>query len=190
MAKRVKSTGAKILKGLIKSTREIEKEEGVLKLGINIKSSADFTDLRTITRKFPAAAKAAHIESLKIVAEELELALGIAMESKVWGNPGWPYGDGDIVQFGNLRDSLEIGVTEEQITISYMEEYAAIVHFGGYINLYGNINAKIYMPARPWIKSVLLGGGPVEKFDFTGIYRKTFEAYLAKNFKDIKNTQS
>jgi len=187
MAKRVKSTGAKVLKGLIKATRDIEKEAGTLKLGINIKSSADFTDLKTITKKFPAAAKAAHFESLKILAEELELALGIAMESKVWGSNEWPYGDGDIVQFGNLRDSLKIDVSEEQITIFYMEEYAAIVHFGGYINLYGNINAKIYMPARPWIKSVLIGGGPVDKFDLTGTYRKNFEAYMTKNLKDIES---
>lgn len=182
--KRVKSTGAKVLKSLINATRDIERELGTVETGITVKSSADFTDLKTLTKKFPKATRTAHIETLKFLGEELELALSIAMESKVWQNNDWPYGDGDIVQFGNLRDSLKIETNEEEIRISYMEEYAAIVHFGGYIHLYGNIHSRVYMPARPWIKSVLLGGGPVDKFDFTGLYRKKFDSLMKQLLKD------
>ena len=183
--KRVKSTGAQVLKGLMKATRDLEEQAGTIQTKIGIRSSALFTNLVAITKRFPEAAKAAHIYTVNLIAEELELALGIAMESKVWQ---WDYGDGDIVQFGNLRDSLVIKTTEEEISIAYMEEYAAIVHFGGYIHLYGNIYTNVYMPPRPWIKSVLLGGGPVEKFDFTGIYQKTFDSKMKELLRkyDVK----
>ena len=182
--KRVKSTGAKVLKGLMKATKDLEEVGGTIQTKIGIRSSALFTNLVSITKKFPEAAKTAHAYTVNVIAEELELALGLAMEEKVWQ---WDYGDGDIVQFGNLRDSLVIEATEEEISIAYMEEYAAIVHFGGYIHLYGNIHTKVYMPARPWIKSVLIGGGPVDKFDFTGIYQKTFDAKMKELLKnDVK----
>jgi hypothetical protein len=192
--RRVKSTGAKVLKSLMKATRDLDKKSGDLNTKITLKSSADFTDLKTITKKYPEAAKKAHLLALGAVAEELELALGIAMESKDWGTPDWPYGDGDIVQTGRLRDSLELRVTEEGIAIMYSAinpsdgfDYAAMVYFGGYIQPYGNPYVKVYMPGRPWIKGVLLGGGPVDKFDFTGTYKTFFEKYMIQQAGDVED---
>jgi len=190
--KRVKSTGAQVLKNIMNAVKKIENDDGAIKTNIKVKSSAQFTDLKTITKKFPKEAEAAHYETLQIVAEELELALGIAMESKVWG---WTYGDGDIIQSGRLRDSVRVEVEVGQINIMYSAEnpedgydYAGIVYYGGYIHPYGNPYVSVYMPGRPWIKGVLLGGGPVEKFDFTGTYKKYFETFLKKKLgpKNIK----
>lgn len=178
---RAKSNAPQVLKALMKSVRDIDTlADGTIKGDIVVKSAGNFREFRSFVQKFPEQAQKAHKVTLERLAEELEIALGIAMESKVWNDPAWPYGDGDIVQFGNLRDSLDIDVTESQISIAYREEYAAIVHFGGYIFLYGNPNVSVYMPARPWIKSVLLGGGPVEKFDFIGLYSKFFEEEMQR----------
>lgn len=182
--KRVKSTGAQVLKNIIKATKELETDQGTIKGSIRVKSSADFTDLKNITRKFPEAAKSCHLETLKFVAEELKLALNAAMASKVWQ---WDYGDGDIIDTGALIASLQVTIDETGINIVYGEEYAAYVYYGAYINPYGNPFVKIYMPPRPWIKSVLLGGGPVEKFNFTGAYRKFFESCITGKVKDVNS---
>lgn len=181
--KQVKSKGAVILKNLIKSMNDLERENGNIKGVIKLKSSADFTDYRTLTTKFPDAAKVAHGKALAIVANELYIAFGLAMEAPVWQ---WDFGDGDIIDTGDLRDSLNIVVTPEGLQVIYTEEYAAYVYYGAYINPYGNPNVKIYMPPRPWIKAVLMGGGPVEKFDLTGTYRRNFEVFMKQQLPDVK----
>ena len=96
---------------------------------------------------------------------------------------GWDYGDGDIVQTGKLRDSVDVYAGEESILIVYSAtnggyDYAAIVYFGGYIHPYGNTGVQIYMPGRPWIKHVLIGGGPVPKFPLTKRYLFHFQETL------------
>ncbi len=91
----------------------------------------------------------------------------------------WAWRDGgarDIIDTGKLKASRKITVEGRRIDISYDVPYAGIVHFGGYILPYGNPNAeKVYLPARPWVDSVALGGGPVPKFDFERIYAETIE---------------
>jgi hypothetical protein len=110
----------------------------------------------------------------QIVAAELGLALDEALDAAVWA---WRDGGArDIIDTGKLKASRKITVEGRRIDISYDVPYAGIVHFGGYILPYGNPNAeKVYLPARPWVDSVALGGGPVPKFDFERIYAETIE---------------
>lgn len=110
----------------------------------------------------------------QIIAQKLGEALDAALESAVWG---WRDGTArDIVDTGKLKASRQITVEGRNIKISYDVPYAGLVHFGGYILPYGNQNAeKIYVPGRPWLDSVILGGGPVPKFDFESIYEQAIE---------------
>lgn len=104
------------------------------------------------------------------IAVELKAALDAAMSS-----PSWPTltGAADIIDTGDLRESGEVLVTNKGIQVAYSSPYALLVHYGGYILPYGNTYAeKVYLPARPWLESVLLGGGPVPKFDLESIYRE------------------
>jgi len=142
----------------------------------------DTKKLKTIRSRFPKEVEEAHMETMVYMAEELEIALGEAMENKAWQ---WEYGDGDIVDTGALRDSLRITVTANNFRIYYGEEYAGIVHYGGYIFPYGNPRVIIYMPPRPWIDSVLNGGGPVPQFNFEGIYTLRFNQILAEKLSRI-----
>jgi hypothetical protein len=109
-----------------------------------------------------------------IVAEKLSEALDNAMESAVWN---WNGGARDIIDTGELRDSKSVKVQGNRIEISYNVPYAGLVHYGGYILPYGNQSAqKVYLPARPWVDSVILGRGPIPQFDFEAIYAAAIEA--------------
>jgi len=179
----VKVTGISQLNKLQANLNRISQSEGQIKTGIKIKMELkDRKIFDVLKKKFPDAVQSAHKKSLVILAEELELALGIAMESKIWN---WDYGDGDIVDTGALRDSVVIGVVNNNITIAYGEEYAAIVYYGGYIHPYGNSNVQIYMPGRPWIEAVITGSRGVPKFDFDGIYQKYFVGFLQSELAGI-----
>lgn len=142
----------------------------------------DTNKLKKLRTEFPKEVEDAHMETMAYIAEELEIALGEAMENKAWQ---WDYGDGDIVDTGALRDSLKITITPSNFRIYYGEQYAGIVHYGGYIFPYGNPRVIIYMPPRPWIDSVLNGGGPVPQFDFEGIYTIRFNKLLAEKIKPL-----
>lgn len=139
--------------------------------------------LNRVSQEVREEIKASYKKILGLVSDDLYIALGEAMESNVWK---WDYGDGDIVDTGALRDSLELQVVENSILISYNQEYAGIVHFGGYIHPYGNPNVQIFMPGRPWIQSVLQGGGPVNRFDFTLAYAKYFDTIMTPILNKIK----
>lgn len=103
----------------------------------------------------------------QIIADRIGEALDAAMESSAW-----PSGK-DIIDTGELKNSLNVTATSRGINIKYSTPYAALVHYGGYIVPYGNQKLeKVYIPGRPWIDSVTVGGGPVEKFDFESIYRE------------------
>jgi len=175
--RRIKNPGAVVIKRLIKAMQEVENNDGTVKAGIKINSSADFTSLKTLTSKFKTQANLAHAETLEALAPEIEQALTVAMS------------DGDIVDTGQLRDSVQVVADDVSIMVSYSAasrgdgtDYAAIVYYGGYIHPYGNPNIQIYMPGRPWIKHVLIGGYPgVQKFPLTERYLYYFE----KNFKKI-----
>lgn len=100
------------------------------------------------------------------VARDLKAALDKAMESPVWRWSGG--GSRDIVDTGSLKDSGLVKIDRNGVSVSYSSPYAGIVHDGGYIQPYGNPNARpVYYPKRPWIRATLLGGGPTPQFDFS-----------------------
>ena len=102
-------------------------------------------------------------KKLDAVATQLKMALDAALEAPVWA---WNDGVRDIVDTGTLKSSGVVVVRPLELQVYYTAPYAMLVHNGGYIQPYGNPNARpIYLPPRPWIKSVLYGGGPVPKFD-------------------------
>ena len=181
--KQIKNPGAAVIKRIIKAMNEVENNEGSVKAGFKIKSAADFTALKTVASKFAAEANNAHTQTLAALAPEIKQALTNAMNTKAYQ---WDYGDGDIVQTGELRDSVQVTADSESIIVTYSAsssgdgtDYAAIVYYGGYIHPYGNPNVQIFMPGRPWIKHVLVGGYPgVEKFPLTDRYFYYFEKFL------------
>lgn len=104
------------------------------------------------------------------LAIELRTALDEAISANVWGDDG----DNDLVDSGNLRDSLQIQVTSNGVMIDYTAEYAALVHYGGYILPYGNQNAtRVYITGRPWVESVLYGTGPIPGYNFKELFNRT-----------------
>ena len=104
------------------------------------------------------------------IAIELKAALDDAINASVWQAAG---GTADIVDTGELRESGQVIATSTGIEVSYSAPYALLVHYGGYITPYGNTYAqKVYLPARPWLESVMLGGGPVPRFNLEQIYRE------------------
>lgn len=108
------------------------------------------------------------VAKLKMVLPRVEAklanALNAAMSSSSWS---WKGGSRDIVDTGALKNSLKIEWIGMTAVVSYSEPYAAIIHEGGYIYPYGNKSASpVYLPGRPWVKSVLVGGGPVPQFDW------------------------
>lgn len=99
------------------------------------------------------------------VARDLKQALDDAMDSPKWR---WKGGEKrDIVDTGELKSTGVVKIDRNGVSVSYSSPYAGIVHDGGYIQPYGNPDARpIYYPKRPWIRTTLLGGGPTPKFNF------------------------
>jgi len=149
--------------------------------GISITFSIKKDEVTPLLDRLPKIMKAAHKESVKALAGLLEEALNNAMESSVWD---WGSDNRDIIDTGKLKDSLKIYVdSDDDIHIMYGEDYAAIVHYGGYFNPFGNKEVKQYYPGRPWVSSVLEGGGPVPQFDFEGEYRALMSLQLLEKLK-------
>ena len=104
------------------------------------------------------------------LAKEVEAALTRALKSSVWS---WKGGARDIYDTGELAGSVSVTVENDGISVSYSAPYANIVHNGGYIQPYGNASARpVYLPPRPWVTSVLYGGGPIPQFDFDGFLKR------------------
>jgi len=182
MAKSFKITGLDKLDLVVRALNNFDKGKTSAKGLIAITTDTDLRDIDKLKARFPEALENAHRKTLVFVAEELEIALGLAMETNAWN---WEYGDGNIVDTGALRDSVSIGITGDRINVSYGEEYAAIVYYGGYIHPYGNPRVQIYMPGRPWIAAVLNGGGPVEQFDIRRVYMQHFEGFMKAELSAI-----
>lgn len=112
--------------------------------------------------------KKRHEQGVQAVAQGLEMHLNMAMEAS-WG---WIDGARDIVDSGDLKNSGKVGVMGDQIVVNYTSPYANLVHYGGYIYPYGNVNIeKVYLPARPWVDATLGdAAGPVQPFDWMRTY--------------------
>lgn len=129
-------------------------------------------------RDLPKDIRQAANQATNTVIEELGIALDMAMEAPIWN---WPGGARDIIDTGALKNSLSINKAGNGFTITYSQPYAAIVHYGGYIQPYGNESLeKFYMPARPWITAVLEGSSGIPAFDFAYAYERAFESVLGK----------
>ena len=112
-------------------------------------------------------------ELMPKLALEIQSALTNALRSSVWS---WKGGSRDIYDTGELARSVRVEATGDGIRVSYSAPYADIVHNGGYVQPYGNKNARpVYLPPRPWVSSVLYGQGPYPQFDF--------EAFIERNTK-------
>tara|TARA_A100001201_G_scaffold435_5_gene1216 strand:+ start:1825 stop:2400 length:576 start_codon:yes stop_codon:yes gene_type:complete len=122
--------------------------------------------------------KKAHMKAVKLMAAEFSKALDDAMESNVWD---WKGDTRDIIDTGELKNSKKVIVDSDgDIHVFYGTDYAAIVHYGGYFYPYGHENAKTFYPGRPWVKSLIEGGGPIDQFDFNTIYGILFVSELNK----------
>lgn len=123
----------------------------------------------------------------EIIRTQLASALDNAMNSNVWK---WTPGvttdrkngqsvesPRNIVDTGALQGSLRFNVKGNSIDFAYREPYSRLVHWGGYIQPYGNPNAsKVYVPGRPWITSVLNGENGFEAFPFKQIWSQTIKS--------------
>lgn len=104
---------------------------------------------------------------------DLKAALDAALRAGVWSTPS---GVADIYETGELLSSGSVTVGPTGVTVSYDAPYAALVHYGGYVHPYGNMSARVYLPPRPWLDSVVRGGGPVPEFDFKRYYLEEIRA--------------
>lgn len=173
---------AKSLKTLSVSLNSMADIGGTFSSSVKIDIGAKNIDnILRFAEKFPDKARIAYKETLMIIANDLSAALDEAMESSVWT---WNDETRDIIDTGALRDSARVVVDGDNIEISYSEDYAAIVHFGGYVTSGFNPDIQIYYPARPWVEAVLLGGYPVEQFDFGAEFTEVFISRLGSIILD------
>jgi hypothetical protein len=153
---------------------------------LNFKPSKRFKDI-TKTRRFSAVIPGPEISfrydisvlarnakllksGLRVAQEDLvaayDTALKAAIRSSNWETPS---GRADIVDSGELLRSQQLEINGTKITVSYSAPYANLVEFGGYINPYGNKNVRVYLPPRPWVRSVLFGGNGISPVDIETI---------------------
>ena len=118
-------------------------------------------DTKDNTPKMKKAVNAAiaegTIKASAYVQRDLKVALDAAMDYSGWS---WIGDTRDIVDTGKLKKSLILVEknlkTKTTIEIKYRSPYANMVHYGGYIQPYGNKNANsVLYPARPWVEAVL-----------------------------------
>ena len=125
------------------------------------------------------------IKAAAYVQRDLRKALDAAMTSSTWN---WPRGGPrNIVDTGKLKGSLVLQEknmkTKTTIAIKYNSPYANMVHYGGYIQPYGNKNANtVLIPARPWVEAVLKGGYGIDKFSMTEPMNAGFNEVWSRKF--------
>ena len=157
------------------------------KAEIKLPSKADIKKAGADNDKSRKAITQGTLRGSVIVERELPKQLDNSMQSSVWGpfSPKFPYyrkngelvgaGTRDLIDMGTLHDSLSIKTTFLQtkvvMSIEYSAPYARFVHNGGAMQPYGNPNAPTrIIPARPWVTSTLVPGGPVPHYDYMTVY--------------------
>jgi len=165
------------------------KFEYISKTKINVESKGFEIDLGDLDRlsdaadKYPDAATKAFRKSLMIIANDLAATLEENMSLPVWD---FNKKKGDIIDTGDLRESGNVEIDGTDLVISYDQEYAAIVHFGGYVTSGFNPDIQIYYPGRPWIEATLTGNGPVPAFNFQKALEENFTKFMIDELlKDI-----
>jgi len=126
----------------------------------------------------PGKIEEAHHKTMEVIALRLKEALDEAMNANVWQ---WISDTRDIIDTGALRESGRVSYnrSSQNISIIYGEEYAAIVHYGGYVKSGYNSDVQIYYPARPWIQAVLTGTNGIAMFPFAAIYKTEFFKFFS-----------
>jgi len=119
----------------------------------------------------------AHHLAMEVVALKLKKALDAAMDAEVWQ---WIDDTRDIIDTGALKNSGRVTYnrSSRSLSILYAEEYAGIVHYGGYIKSGYNADVQIYYPARPWIESTIRGENGIQKFPIGEIYLTEFKKHI------------
>lgn len=113
-----------------------------------------------------------YLEALDPLMPKLAAEIAKALDEALKASWSWTSGSRDIYDTGALSRSGKVVANGNGIEVTYSAPYANIVHNGGYIQPYGNPNARpVYMPARPWVSSVLYGEGPYPQFDFDGFMK-------------------
>ena len=136
-----------------------------LQMGLPIAFGAVYGEVDAVDQAELEAMAAAMIAQVTDeLASAVEVTLNRALKSSVWA---WKGGSRDVFDTGELARSGRVTADANGISVTYSAPYANLVHNGGYIHPYGNKKARpVYLPGRPWVSSVLYGGGPVEQFDF------------------------
>lgn len=93
----------------------------------------------------------------------------------------------DIFDTGSLyvahKYTSSVSKTKGTVMLHVQSPYAAIVHFGGVIQPYGNPNLPSFIyPARPWISAAMLGERGLPKPDFEGDITKAIQEAWAAVF--------
>jgi len=116
--------------------------------------------------------KQEYLEMIDELMPKLAVEVAKALDDALKASWSWSTGSRDIYDTGALARSGKVVANNNGIEVTYDAPYANIVHNGGYIQPYGNPNARpVYMPARPWVSSVLYGEGPYPQFDFEGFMK-------------------
>jgi len=129
-------------------------------------------------RAINSAVVSGMIKASAYVQRDLKVALGEAVGSSTWD---WPRttirkngqivsSPRNIVDTGALKNSLSIAEknlkTKTTLMIKYSTPYAALAHYGGVVQPYGNRNANaVLVPGRPWIEATLTGTYGIQKFN-------------------------
>jgi hypothetical protein len=149
-----------------------------INIKFNTRTRVSFKEYEVGIRDLPTDVRKAVNKVTDIVIDELGAVLDQAMMAAIWD---WTDGKRDIIDTGKLMASRSITKVGNGFTVKYDQPYAGIVHYGGYIQPYGNPKAeKFYYPPRPWVEEVLNGGGRVTQFDFESAFERAFQEVTDK----------
>ena len=121
--------------------------------GCGIRYRGGLTSNNGDISRYVTAIRSSLIDGLQDIVSAISANLDKALSSNIFSEPG-----GDIISSGKLLRSRDITLNSSgDIIISYDVPYANLVHYGGYINVYGSGN-KVYIPGRPFIEAALTNG--------------------------------
>lgn len=145
-------------------------------------------------KKVKSAVSRGLVKASGYIKTDLSMALDEAMMSNNWSWPrqtkranGETAGTSrDIIDMGGLFGSQQIKErflqTKVTFEIIYNKPYAAIIHYGGYIQPYGRKNAEaVYIPGRPWVESAIKGGNGINPVDLAPATEKG----LAEGWQEV-----
>jgi len=155
-----------------KSFRDAQKALGGVQRELKKKRTYDFpgppvltvaVDKKELERLVNVFRKFSPQEIIDKLVVDINETLSEAIRSRIWEYNG---GLEDIVDSGQLLRSQSVSIDGDSINISYSAPYAALIHYGGYIQPYGNENTeRAYIPPRPWVDETLEGSTGILDLD-------------------------